>query len=188
MSGILSCLTDYFVLLHQICFFEMEEIFDSFFRQYYAPMVLYTDRQLGNREQAEDVVQDVFRKLLELDFSVYNTEKLNSLVFTMLRNKIIDIHRYNQRHQQGELQDAPSEDSVEDSFFEIELYERLYSEVNSLPKKISEAMQLRMQGFDNHEIAEQLGVNYHTVRSRIQRGIVMLREKFDKQFLYSIFL
>ncbi|MBQ4445803.1 MAG: sigma-70 family RNA polymerase sigma factor [Prevotella sp.] len=166
----------------------MEEIFDSFFRQYYAPMVLYTDRQLGNREQAEDVVQDVFKKLLELDFSVYNTEKLNSLVFTMLRNRIIDIHRYNQRHQQGELQDAPSEDSVEDSFFEIELHERLYSEVNALPKKISEAMQLRMQGFDNHEIAEQLGVNYHTVRSRIQRGIVMLREKFDKQFLYSIFL
>ena len=166
----------------------MVESFDSLFREYYAPMVLYADSRLGNREQAEDVVQDVFKKLLEMDSLPEDEQKKRQFLFTILKNKIIDIFRYNQRHQQSELQDAPSDNSIEDTFFEIELYESLYKEVQALPEKISEAMSLRMQGYDNHEIAEILKTNYHTVRSRIQRGIVMLRDKFDKHFLYSIFL
>ena len=64
---------------------------------------------------------------------------------------------------------------------------------NEKPRKIDieveqKIVKLRYDRMRYEEIAEQLGVNYHTVRSRIQRGIVMLREKFDKQFLYSIFL
>ena len=167
---------------------KVVESFDLLFREYYAPMVLYADSRLGNREQAEDVVQDVFKKLLEMDSLPEDEQKKRQFLFTILKNKIIDIFRYNQRHQQSELQDVSSDDSIEDTFFEIELYERLYKEVQALPEKISEAMQLRMQGYDNHEIAEILKTNYHTVRSRIQRGIVMLRDKFEKHFLYSFFL
>lgn len=166
----------------------MEESFDSLFRQFYAPMVLYADSRLNNREQAEDVVQDVFSKLLESDFSIADTQKIRNYLFTVLKNKIIDIFRYNQRHQQGELQDSPSDESIEESMFEIELYERLYEEVKTLPVKISEAMQLRMQGYDDHEIAEMQNINYNTVRSRIHKGIKLLRGKFDKNLLYSIFL
>lgn len=166
----------------------MEESFDSLFRQFYAPMVLYADSRLNNREQAEDVVQDVFSKLLESDFSIADTQKVRNYLFTVLKNKIIDIFRFNQRHQQGELQDSPSDESIEESMFEIELYERLYAEVKTLPAKISEAMQLRMQGYDDHEIAEMQSINYNTVRSRIHKGIVLLRGKFDKNLLYSIFL
>ena len=140
----------------------MEESFDSLFRQFYAPMVLYADSRLNNREQAEDVVQDVFSKLLESDFSIADTQKVRNYLFTVLKNKIIDIFRFNQRHQQGELQDSPSDESIEESMFEIELYERLYAEVKTLPAKISEAMQLRMQGYDDHEIAEMQSINYNT--------------------------
>ena len=166
----------------------MEESFDSLFRQFYAPMVLYADSRLNNREQAEDVVQDVFSKPLESDFSIADTQKIRNYLFTVLKNKIIDIFRYNQRHQQGELQDSPSDESIEESMFEIELYERLYEEVKTLPVKISEAMQLRMQGYDDHEIAEMQNINYNTVRSRIHKGIKLLRGKFDKNLLHSIFL
>ena len=166
----------------------MEESFDSLFRQFYAPMVLYADCRLNNREQAEDVVQDVFSKLLESDFSIADTQKIRNYLFTVLKNKIIDIFRYNQRHQRGELLDSPSDESIEESIFELELYERLYEEVKTLPVKISEAMQLRMQGYDDHEIAEMQNINYNTVRSRIHKGIKLLRGKFDKNLLYSIFL
>lgn len=166
----------------------MEESFDSLFRQFYAPMVLYADSRLNNREQAEDVVQEVFSKLLESDFSIADTQKIRNYLFAVLKNKIIDIFRYNQRHQRGELLDSPSDESIEESIFELELYERLYEEVKTLPVKISEAMQLRIQGYDDHEIAEMQNINYNTVRSRIHKGIELLRGKFDKNLLYSIFL
>ena len=156
----------------------METSFDTLFRQFYAPMVLYADSRLNDREQAEDVVQDVFSKLLETGFSTGDPAKARQYLFTVLRNKVIDIFRYNQRHQRGELCDAPSDDSVEDSLFELELYER----------QISEAMQLRMQGYDDHEIAQMQGINYNTVRSRIYKGVVMLRGKFNRHLLYSVFL
>ena len=96
----------------------METSFDTLFRQFYAPMVLYADSRLNDREQAEDVVQDVFSKLLETGFSTGDPAKARQYLFTVLRNKVIDIFRYNQRHQRGELCDAPSDDSVEDSLFE----------------------------------------------------------------------
>lgn len=102
----------------------METSFDTLFRQFYAPMVLYADSRLNDREQAEDVVQDVFSKLLETGFSTGDPAKTRQYLFTVLRNKVIDIFRYNQHHQRGELCDAPSDDSVEDSLFELELYER----------------------------------------------------------------
>ena len=144
----------------------METSFDTLFRQFYAPMVLYADSRLNDREQAEDVVQDVFSKLLETGFSTGDPAKARQYLFTVLRNKVIDIFRYNQRHQRGELCDAPSDDSVEDSLFELELYER----------------------HDDHEIAQMQGINYNTVRSRIYKGVVMLRGKFNRHLLYSVFL
>lgn len=166
----------------------MENTFDILFRQYYAPMVLYADGRLNNREKAEDVVQDVFSKLLEAGISFEDTQKARGYLLTVLKNKIIDIFRYNQLHPQSELSDNLVEDTTEDRLFEIELYEQLYQEVEALPVKISEAMRLRMQGYDNHEIAKMLDTNYHTIRSRIHKGIVLLKGKFDKNLLYSIFL
>lgn len=166
----------------------MEDTFDILFRQYYAPMVLYADGRLNNREQAEDVVQDVFSKLLETGASFEDTQKARGYLFTVLKNKIIDIFRYNKLHKTDELTESLIQDTSEEQIFEIELYEQLYQEVEALPVKISEAMRLRMQGYDNHEIAEMLDTNYHTVRSRIHKGIILLREKFDRNLLYSIFL
>ena len=72
----------------------MEDTFDILFRQYYAPMIFYADGRLNNREQAEDVVQDVFSKLLEAGTSFEDIQKARGYLFTVLKNKIIDIFRY----------------------------------------------------------------------------------------------
>lgn len=162
--------------------------FDNLFKQYYAPMVLYADSRLNDREQAEDAVQDVFSKLLETSIAMENDYHAKNYLYMILKNKIIDIFRYRQRHQLREIRDTLLEDSADDSLFELDIYERLYKEVELLPIKVREAMELRMQGYDNHEIAQMLNVNYHTVRSRMRKGIYLLRGKFDKGFLYSIFL
>ena len=69
----------------------METSFDTLFRQFYAPMVLYADSRLNDREQAEDVVQDVFSKLLETGFSTGDPAKARQYLFTVLRNKVIDL-------------------------------------------------------------------------------------------------
>ena len=45
-----------------------------------------------------------------------------------------------------------------------------------------------MEGLDDCEIAEKLGIQYETVRSHVKRGVGILRGKFDKTLLLYIFL
>ena len=64
---------------------------------------------------------------------------------------------------------------------------QLREAIENLPKKCAEVLRLKMEGLDDHEIAKRLGIQYETVRSHTKRGVVLLREKFDKTFLLLFF-
>lgn len=86
------------------------------------------------------------------------------------------------------MRDFVSEDSVEEVIFEVELYARLNEAIDHLPRKCADVLRLKMEGLDDCEIAEKLGIQYETVRSHVKRGVGILRGKFDKTLLLYIFL
>lgn len=163
-------------------------IYEMLFRDYYAPMVLYADKSLKDRQLAEDVVQDVFSRLIQKgrDFELGN--KTKHLLFTMLRNQVIDVIRQNKRRKLEPVKETPDEFSIEDAVFEIELYQRLYKAVETLPRKNRCVMQMKLQGMSDAEIAESLGIGYETVRSHVKNGIISLRGKFSDSLLIILFL
>ena len=165
-----------------------EADFDTLFRTYYAPMVLYAIRLTGSQTEAEDVVQDVFCRLLQRAENL-SGENLKSLLFTSLHNRILDIKRVSSRHPKSTLLvDATSIATEEESSFEIEMYAQLYREIEQLPRKNREVMRMKMKGMDNDDIAEALGITSETVRSHVKHGIKSLRGKFDDRMLSVVFL
>lgn len=161
--------------------------YDQLFRKYYASMVLYADRCLKVSPRVK-IWWLIYFVLCGISDHSYNEVKSEQgYIFTLLRNKVIDLLRYKKRFQQEELMDFVSEESIEETIFEVELYVQLREAIENLPKKCAEVLRLKMEGLDDHEIAKRLGIQYETVRSHTKRGVVLLREKFDKTFLLLFF-
>ena len=139
--------------------------YDLLFRKYYASMVLYADRVLKSKSESEDLVVDLFCSLWNKRSQLYEVKSEQGYIFALLRNKVIDLLRYKKRYRQEELMDFVSEESIEETIFEVELYAQLNEAIENLPKKCAEVLRLKMEGFDDHEIAKRLGIQYETVRS-----------------------
>ncbi len=162
------------------------DAFDSLFREYYPAMMLYACRVCPSEEMAKDMVQDVFVRLLDKQKKTGELQDNKSYLFRMLHNRIIDELRSQKVRQADNLTHDVAEDSFENTLFEIELYQRLYAEIERLPLKTSSVLKLRMAGKNDHEIAETLGMKLETVRSHRKYALKLLRKKFtDKQL--SIF-
>lgn len=50
--------------------------------------------------------------------------------------------------------------------------------VGTLPEPYREAIELRLQGFENQAIAERLGISEEAVRQRLSRAVKMLQERW----------
>jgi RNA polymerase sigma-70 factor, ECF subfamily len=140
---------------------------------------------LRDRTEAEDVVHDVFLTLREKARS-YDTSR-GSVVgwaFTLTRNRAID--RVRMRRRRGELlaQADPSElgydeaaSTAPDPFLLPELASAVMSAVATLPEDQRDALHLAyFSGLTQAEIAARLSAPLGTVKARIRRGLLRLRE------------
>ncbi|MBR1463237.1 MAG: sigma-70 family RNA polymerase sigma factor [Prevotella sp.] len=166
---------------------EVPTDFDALFRMYYAPMVLFATRMVKEKETAEDMVQEVFMQLLSRKDSISVKRNMRNYLITILHNRIIDLMRRNKNLPTERINEQTMEETVEETAFEVDLYARLYEEIEKLPVKNAQVMKLKMEGKDNHEIADILGIKYETVRSHVKHAISSLRNKFDITLLLALF-
>ena len=144
--------------------------------QLYRPLFLFVKKRINNREDAEDITQDVFYKLSKSKTEAL--ENVKSWVYTIAKNSITDYYR-KKKPITGELENfAFAEDYSEDNA-EKELSECVTSLVNELPEDYRTLMILsELEEVSQKEIAKKMDMNYVTVRSKIQRGRKKLKEMF----------
>ena len=143
----------------------------NFYTVHYAELVNFAISRLGNREEGEDLVQDVFIKMMSFE-GMINEETIKSFAFTIAANKIKDhLRRRIFRHQleeskkyEMELQHSHAERLAE--------YHDTLRIVNQNVDKLSPtcAKVYRMSLFDDMtagDIAEELQVSKRTVESQL---------------------
>lgn len=142
---------------------------------------------LNNREAAQDVTQDVFMQIWE-KAPTYDASrgKAATWAMTLTRNKAIDRLRSNQRRNrlhddvQRESQSGPIFDD-RDSLHEALSHERgtaVREAMEVLGSEQRKAIQLAY--FDDMpypQVARILGVPLGTVKARIRRGMMRLRQE-----------
>lgn len=124
---------------------------------------------LRDSQQAEDVLQETFVKLLSGKFSpIPGKEK--AWLFRVARNHCFDILR--KREQELELPPAIAAPAGENWEF-IEL-------ISPLPPSEQEIVSLRfIGGFTHKEIARITGTTVHAAKKRYERAIQKLREEME---------
>lgn len=145
--------------------------------QLYNPLLNYVKKRVRNMEDAEDLTQDVFLKLAKSDEQQVNN--LKSWVYTIARNTITDYYRKKQLAVDS-MANEPPEELTTDTEKSKELATCVAAFIEELPEEYRELLILsELKNIPQKEIAEQLQMNYVTVRSKIQRGRKKLKQLFE---------
>ena len=124
----------------------------------------------------------VKRKNIEIKSS------LESYLYQMLRNSIIDYHRakHDNTISFDQIPDIPDEAEVNDE----QRYAKLYTAISMLPEKRRQILELAIfESCTYQEIAEKLGITKNTVKTQMVRAYRFLKESLDPvDFFFFCFL
>jgi RNA polymerase sigma-70 factor (ECF subfamily) len=134
----------------------------------------------GNAAEAEELAQDVFLELFRNLVAIETPAHLVCWLRRVTSRKCIDWVRKERRQPRVGLADAP-EPAVAEGNADTLLSEALQRLVASLPATQRQIVVLRYQEeMEPADIAEVLGMPVNTVKSHLQRSLVLLREKLER--------
>ena len=117
-------------------------------------------------QDAEDVYQDVFLRLLGQDAASWNEAHLRAWLLRCTMNRCCDLHRFRLRRPVLALADLPEMEAETDSGAA-----ELWDAVARLPEKLRIPIHLYYaEGYSTEEIAGLLGIPAATVRTRLRRA------------------
>jgi RNA polymerase sigma-70 factor (ECF subfamily) len=142
---------------------------------------------LGSREDAEDVLQTVFVKLLRRELPPDIEKSPKSYLYRAAVNAALDTLKAKRRRpivlmdESGcERKETPSPSSEPE--FDEELHERLYAAIGQLSAEAAESIVFRyMQGKSTAEIAATLGVSRTVVLVRLFRARAHLKKLLGRK-------
>ncbi len=172
-----------------------EEAFSQLIAQYQAPVYSLVSRILKDPSDAPDITQDVFIKVFRGIRNFHGDSSLKTWIYRIALHEASNQRRWWSRHRGREITiDAQPEagderggvrlkDMLVDgqaSPFEMavhgELRARVELELRQLPEQFRTVVVLRdLEGMSYDEIAEILGTQLGTVKSRLVRGRALLR-------------
>jgi RNA polymerase sigma-70 factor (ECF subfamily) len=134
-------------------------------------------------DQAEDIVQESFLRLVRSRFSGDGEDHLRGWIFRVAHNLSMDIHRYQkrwawtsddepvaqERQQPGDVAPSPEQQVLSD-----ERMRHFESAFARLTPKQRQCVMLRAEGLRYREIAGILGVSVQRVGELMQRCITLL--------------
>ena len=142
-------------------------------------LLTFASSRLGDSRLAEDIVQDVFLRLLSTDKMITEVT-LPALVYTITRNLINDYYRRHTTYEQYEhyIKGVCSEVTTMESVFSaFEIMERLERGLVRLPENCREIYRLHIYGgMKVGEISRELGEGYKSVEHRLGTARKVMRE------------
>ncbi|HTO09458.1 MAG TPA: sigma-70 family RNA polymerase sigma factor [Myxococcota bacterium] len=141
-------------------------------------------RILGTREEAEEVVQDVFWQLWKATLRYDPARgRFSTWLFSVTRNRCIDRLRATARMPRSdgdELARLVSADDQEGEAVLVERQKEVRAQLERLPREQRQAIELAFfRGLSHGEIAASTGEALGTVKSRIRRGLLRLKEGLE---------
>jgi RNA polymerase sigma factor (sigma-70 family) len=125
-------------------------------------------RMLGNEEEAGDIVQAVFLRLLEKIDSIDSPEKIPCWLFQVARNQCYDKLQTRKRDTVAQSVLLERQSDLEPESDNLDVAHIVHRGLSRLSPELREILILReFQEFSYREIAEIISVNESTVKFRL---------------------
>lgn len=162
-------------------------------------LLAFVKSQVANSDDAEDILQDVFLRLVNTVNLVEPIEQLTAWLFRVTRNRIIDWYR-GQKHNPvplesedpsdrgglNELLADPTQDPASD-YLRSMMWDELNDALEELPEPQREVFVAHeLEGKSFKDLEEETGVPLSTLLSRKRYAVLYLRERlrefYDEMF------
>lgn len=162
----------------------------------YSDVYFFVNSRVNDQSCAEDITQSVMEKAIEKYDTLRKKESLKSWVMQIANNKIKayynDLKKINAMFvfQENDDGESISIDIYNIADLKADILDMIVSEqdqvniicaLNNLEEKYKEVIRLNyICEYNFIEISEILSVNVNTVRTWAARGLIKLREEFEK--------
>lgn len=160
-----------------------KNIFRALYEEYFHPMLSIACKYV-DKEVAKDIVQDIFFRLWDSPPAIEQTVGFRFYLYTSVRNRCLNYIRDKKVEQKnlGKWASEP-DDFFYNAVLEEEIFIRLRQAVNELPEKYKIVINLSLEGLENRNISEILGVTEEVIRTRKKRAKNLLRDQLGNPLL-----
>lgn len=179
---------------------RFEVTYRKLFRTYYAGLLFYAKRIVGE-EEAEDVVQDVFVELWHKKDTIEIGEQIQAFLYRAVYTRALNVlkHREVKDNYEALVQEIhqkrvdfyrPDNNDVIKRMENAELRNEIAEAIDELPDKCKVVFKLSyLHDMKNKAIAEALGISQRTVESHMYKALRLLRSRLQHiHVLFFIFI
>jgi RNA polymerase sigma-70 factor (ECF subfamily) len=151
------------------------------YNQFHHSLLSFIRSKIRSKEDAEDILQNVFIRISSHVDKLSEKEKLKNWIFTITRNAVIDYYRTNASRKRIAVDDKMEETIWEEEYTDSTkgLDQCMNSMIGLLPDEYrSIIIDSELNGIKQKDLAEKYGMAYPSMRSRVQRGRERLKQLF----------
>jgi len=153
---------------------EKEELFNTLYEKYSHRIWKYVYYKTGNREDAEDLLQEIFIKVWKGLDKFEGRSSYYTWIFKISMNTVISFYR---KRRFKKFIPLDSVDEKHYSYERDERKERVLNKVKLLPEDLRNVIELYyISNFKIREIAEMLNIPEGTVKTKLKRARELLTE------------
>jgi RNA polymerase sigma-70 factor (ECF subfamily) len=162
---------------------------EPIWRDYHNKLHGFILGKVGDRSTAEDILQDVFLKILSRIDTLKDDTKIQSWIYRITRNAIIDYYR--SKKIPSELPESlAAPETAQNETVKQEISGWLLPMIDNLPEHYRDALIMsEIEGKPQKEVAEKHGLSLSGAKTRIQRGRAKVKDlltqcctfEFDRQ-------
>ena len=166
-----------------------QEAFTALYQRYWEPLFVATVKVIGSKEDAADIVQEVFFALWRRRHELTLIDSLAAYLQTSVKYKAIsyiekNITRRNYLELLGSLSSFNATSSAEVMLQVKQTQELIQTVINSMPAKMQRVFQLsRQEQLSHREIAGLLNISEETVKKHIQHALQLIKAALGQNSL-----
>lgn len=169
---------------------NFEDTYKTLFRRYYAGLLFYATRLVGE-DEAEDIVQDVFVEIWRRQDSVEFGDQIQAFLYRSIYTKAINVLKHKavaENYSAAEVEFyqkrleyyQPDHSEVIKRMEDRELRMEISQAINELPDKCKEVFKLSyLHDMKNKDIADVMGISLRTVEAHMYKALKILRGKLN---------
>ncbi len=145
-------------------------------------------------QEAEDIVQSVFERILSKKVEIANASVFESYAMSAVRNSCLNyisrkkIHSKYVSYIQKNVE-TEEEGGFVNSRIEAEILWEIFSQVEQLPEGCRQIFKMSyLENLSNQQIADILGISINTVKSQKARSKELLRNALANLFSFAAIL
>lgn len=153
--------------------------FQVLFERYSAKIYHFALGYLKNKDDAEEIVQEVFLKIWKSREKLETSKSFESFLFTIAKNAILNTIRKS-KYEQSYLSYAklhPGKNILLDEELDFNELKRAYNKsIEKLPARQKEIFLLRREkNLSNAEVAKEMGISVKTVENQMTSALAHIK-------------